>query len=380
MSKTIELAQQLVRCESVTPDDAGCQNIIADRLTPLGFKHTHLKHGDVDNLWTVTDGTGPLFVFAGHTDVVPTGPLEKWTHPPFSAEIHNERLYGRGTSDMKSSIAAMIVAVERLLSKGSINGRIGFLITSDEEGPAVNGTVKVIEYLESNNIKIDWCVVGEPTSTDKLGDVIKNGRRGSLNGDLTIKGKQGHVAYPHLGDNPVHRFSSSLTALTSEVWDSGNEFFPATTFQISNIHAGTGVTNVIPGELSVKFNFRFSTELTADDLKRRVTDILDTHKLDYEINWNLSGNPFITGRGELVNATVDAIKKVTSTNAELSTSGGTSDGRFIAPTGAQVLELGPCNATIHQIDEHVTVAELDTLTDVYEELLRNLLQNNSVTV
>jgi len=281
---------------------------------------------------------------------------------------------------MKSSIAAMIVAVERLLSKGSINGRIGFLITSDEEGPAVNGTVKVIEYLESNNIKIDWCVVGEPTSTDKLGDVIKNGRRGSLNGDLTIKGKQGHVAYPHLGDNPVHRFASTLTALTSEVWDSGNEFFPATTFQISNIHAGTGVTNVIPGELSVKFNFRFSTELTAEDLKRRVGDILDTHKLDYEINWNLSGNPFITGRGELVNATVDAIKKVTSTNAELSTSGGTSDGRFIAPTGAQVLELGPCNATIHQIDEHVTVAELDTLTDVYEELLRNLLHNNSVTV
>ena len=373
MSKTIELAQQLVRCESVTPLDAGCQKIIADRLAPLGFKHTHLRYEDVDNLWTVTEGTGPLFVFAGHTDVVPTGPIEKWTHPPFNAEIHNGCVYGRGTSDMKSSIAAMIVAVERVFEKGNINGRIGFLITSDEEGPAVNGTVKVIEYLEDNKTKIDWCVVGEPTSTDKLGDVIKNGRRGSLNGDLTIKGKQGHVAYPHLGDNPVHRFSGTLADLTSEVWDNGNEFFPATTFQISNIHAGTGVTNVIPGELSVKFNFRISTEVTAENLKQRVTDILDRHKINYELKWSLSGNPFITGRGELVNATVDAIQKVTGRKTELSTSGGTSDGRFIAPTGAQVLELGPCNATIHQIDEHVTLAEIDTLTDVYETLLCNLL-------
>ena len=373
MSKTIELAQQLVRCESVTPLDAGCQKIIADRLAPLGFKHTHLRYEDVDNLWTVTEGTGPLFVFAGHTDVVPTGPIEKWTHPPFNAEIHNGCVYGRGTSDMKSSIAAMIVAVERVFEKGNINGRIGFLITSDEEGPAVNGTVKVIEYLEDNKTKIDWCVVGEPTSTDKLGDVIKNGRRGSLNGDLTIKGKQGHVAYPHLGDNPVHRFSGTLADLTSEVWDNGNEFFPATTFQISNIHAGTGVTNVIPGELSVKFNFRFSTEVTAENLKQRVTDILDRHKINYELKWSLSGNPFITGRSELVNATVDAIQKVTGRKTELSTSGGTSDGRFIAPTGAQVLELGPCNATIHQIDEHVTLAEIDTLTDVYETLLCNLL-------
>ncbi len=373
MSKTIELAQQLVRCESVTPLDAGCQKIIADRLAPLGFKHTHLRYEDVVNLWTVTEGTGPLFVFAGHTDVVPTGPIEKWTHPPFNAEIHNGCVYGRGTSDMKSSIAAMIVAVERVFEKGNINGRIGFLITSDEEGPAVNGTVKVIEYLEDNKTKIDWCVVGEPTSTDKLGDVIKNGRRGSLNGDLTIKGKQGHVAYPHLGDNPVHRFSGTLADLTSEVWDNGNEFFPATTFQISNIHAGTGVTNVIPGELSVKFNFRFSTEVTAENLKQRVTDILDRHKINYELKWSLSGNPFITGRGELVNATVDAIQKVTGRKTELSTSGGTSDGRFIAPTGAQVLELGPCNATIHQIDEHVTLAEIDTLTDVYETLLCNLL-------
>jgi len=314
-----------------------------------------------------------LFVFAGHTDVVPTGPLENWTHPPFSAEIHDGNIYGRGTSDMKSSIAAMIVAVERVFEKGNVAGRVGFLITSDEEGPAVNGTVKVVQYLEQNNIDIDWCIVGEPTSTDTLGDVIKNGRRGSLNGDLTIKGKQGHVAYPHLGDNPVHKFADALQALTQEQWDNGNEFFPATTFQISNIHAGTGVTNVIPGELSVKFNFRFSTEVTADELQKRVEKILDSHKLKYDLKWNLSGNPFITGRGDLVNATVDAIQKVCNTEAELSTSGGTSDGRFIAPTGAQVLELGPCNATIHQIDEHVTVAELDVLTDVYEALLNNLL-------
>lgn len=373
MSNTVELAQQLVRCESVTPNDAGCQKIIADRLKPLGFQNHNLRCDDVDNLWAVTKGAGPLFVFAGHTDVVPTGPLENWSHPPFSAEIQNGKIYGRGTADMKSSIAAMIVAVERVMEKNSIKGRIGFLITSDEEGPAINGTVKVVEYLENNNVKIDWCVVGEPTSTDTLGDIIKNGRRGSLNGDLTVFGKQGHVAYPHLGENPLHQFAEALLALTKEQWDNGNEFFPATTFQVSNIHAGTGVTNVIPGELSVKFNFRFSTEVTADELKQRVTAILDGQKLNYNVDWNLSGNPFITGRGELVTATVDAIQKCCGTKAELSTSGGTSDGRFIAPTGAEVLELGPCNATIHQIDEHVTVAELDKLTDVYQQLLINLL-------
>ncbi len=375
MSETIKLAQQLVKRESVTPEDGGCQKIIANRLAALGFKHTHLRFEDVDNLWSVTEGDGPLFVFAGHTDVVPTGPLESWTHPPFGAEIHDGSIYGRGTSDMKSSIAAMVVAVERLFAKGPVNGRIGFLITSDEEGPAVNGTVKVVEYLEQNAIKMDWCIVGEPTSTNNLGDVIKNGRRGSLNGTLNITGKQGHVAYPHLGENPVHKFADALAALTREQWDNGNEFFPATTFQISNIHAGTGVTNVIPGEMEVKFNFRFSTEVTSDELQQRVKSILDAHELNYDLDWSLSGNPFITGRGELVDATVSAIKKVCNTDAELSTSGGTSDGRFIAPTGAQVLELGPCNATIHQIDEHVTVAELDTLTDVYEELLTNLLRS-----
>ncbi len=375
MSETIKLAQQLVKRESVTPNDGGCQKIIANRLAALGFKHTHLRFEDVDNLWSVTEGDGPLFVFAGHTDVVPTGPLESWTHPPFGAEIHDGSIYGRGTSDMKSSIAAMVVAVERLFAKGPVNGRIGFLITSDEEGPAVNGTVKVVEFLEQNAIKMNWCIVGEPTSTNNLGDVIKNGRRGSLNGTLNIEGKQGHVAYPHLGENPVHKFADALAALTREQWDNGNEFFPATTFQISNIHAGTGVTNVIPGEMEVKFNFRFSTEVTSDELQQRVKSILDAHELNYDLDWSLSGNPFITGRGELVDATVSAIKKVCNTDAELSTSGGTSDGRFIAPTGAQVLELGPCNATIHQIDEHVAVAELDTLTDVYEELLTKLLRS-----
>ena len=374
MSKTVELAQQLIRCESVTPDDSDCQQIIATRLASLGFAHSHLRYGEVDNLWTVTDGDGPLFVFAGHTDVVPTGPLDNWTHPPYGAEIHNGHLYGRGAADMKSSIAAMVVAVERVFKKGPIKGRIGFLITGDEEGPAVDGTVKVVEHLEDNNIKIDWCIVGEPTSTEKLGDIIKNGRRGSLNGDLLVKGTQGHVAYPHLGDNPVHNFADALSALTKEQWDNGNEFFPATTFQISNIQAGTGVTNVIPGELSVKFNFRFSTELTTDDIKQRVETLLDKHNLTYELKWSLTGDPFITGRGDLVNATVDAIKAVTGTDSELSTSGGTSDGRFIAPSGAQVLELGPCNATIHQVDENVRATDLDILTDVYEQLLMKLLQ------
>lgn len=377
MSETIALAQQLIRCESVTPNDAGCQQIIAERLGAQGFQHKHLRFGDVDNLWSTTEGNGPLFVFAGHTDVVPTGSIESWTHPPFDAHIDEGQLFGRGAADMKSSIAAMIVAVERVMQRGPISGRIGFLITSDEEGPAVNGTVKVVDYLENNDTKIDWCVVGEPTSTSQLGDVIKNGRRGSLNGDLLIRGTQGHVAYPHLGDNPVHRFAEALNELTTAQWDRGNEFFPATTFQISNINAGTGVTNVIPGELSVKFNFRFSTEVTAEDLKKRVTNLLNNHKLNYDIEWSLSGNPFITGRGSLVNATANAIKQICNTNTELSTSGGTSDGRFIAPTGAQVLELGPCNATIHQVDEHVSVAELETLTDVYEQLLKNLLQNTN---
>ncbi len=376
MSKTIELAQQLVRCESITPADAGCQKIIANRLTSVGFIHENLRFGDVDNLWSVTPGTGPLFVFAGHTDVVPTGPTESWTHPPFGAEIHKGYLYGRGSADMKSSIAAMVVAVERVLEQGKIDGRIGFLITSDEEGPAINGTVKVVEHLETNNVKIDWCIVGEPTSTSSLGDIIKNGRRGSLNGHVVVKGKQGHVAYPHLGINPVHKFAKALDALTSEQWDNGNEFFPATTFQVSNLQAGTGAENVIPGELAIRFNFRFSTEVTADELKQRVLDILKEHDIDYEITWRLSGNPFITERGKLVDATEAAIQKVCHSNTELSTSGGTSDGRFIAPTGAQVLELGPCNATIHQVDECVSVSDLEQLTDVYEELLRDLLQTS----
>ena len=374
MTATINLAQALIQQRSVTPEDGECQRIIADFLSPLGFHTTNLPFGDVSNLWAVTEGKGPLFVFAGHTDVVPAGPENNWSHSPFSADIVDGYIVGRGAADMKSSIAAMVVAVERVFKKGPIKGRIGFLITGDEEGPAVDGTVKVVEHLEDNNIKIDWCIVGEPTSTEKLGDIIKNGRRGSLNGDLLVKGTQGHVAYPHLGDNPVHNFADALSALTKEQWDNGNEFFPATTFQISNIQAGTGVTNVIPGELSVKFNFRFSTELTADDIKQRVETLLDKHNLTYELKWSLTGDPFITGRGDLVNATVDAIKEVTGTDSELSTSGGTSDGRFIAPSGAQVLELGPCNATIHQVDENVLATDLDILTDVYEQLLMKLLQ------
>jgi len=355
MAETIELARQLIQKESLTPEDSGCQ------------------HGDVKNLWATTPGAGPLLVFAGHTDVVPAGPAEHWTHPPFDAVISDGYLFGRGAADMKSSIAAMMVATKRVIANHKIKGRLGFLITSDEEGPATDGTVKVVEYLSENNTQIDWCIVGEPTSTSQLGDVVKNGRRGSLNGRVTINGKQGHVAYPHLAQNPVHQFATALLELTRETWDSGNEFFPPTTFQISNLNAGTGVENVIPGELNCQFNFRFSTEVTAEQLKVRVHDILDMHQQDYDISWRLSGNPFITGRGRLVEATSSSIQKICGLTTELSTSGGTSDGRFIAPTGAEVLELGPVNATIHQIDECVSCDDLLLLTDIYENIIIDLL-------
>lgn len=373
MSATIALAQALIRQNSVTPADADCQKIIADHLSPLGFHNTHLPFGKVSNLWSVTPGDGPLFVFAGHTDVVPVGDPQSWTHPPFEAQIHDGMIYGRGAADMKSSIAAMIIGVERVLSEQSIKGRIAFLITSDEEGPAIDGTVKVMDYLSKQGTAIDWCIVGEPTSTDKLGDIIKNGRRGSMNGHLTVHGKQGHVAYPHLATNPVHSISGALHELTSASWDNGNEFFPPTTFQVSNINAGTGVDNVIPGELSARFNFRFSTEVTVEQLQDRVTDILDKHQVDYELNWRVSGHPFITGRGRLVDATVNAIRSVCGYETELSTSGGTSDGRFIAPSGAEVLELGPLNATIHQVDECVSCDDLEKLTDVYTAVVKQLL-------
>lgn len=373
-SETLELSLELLRQPSVTPIDHNCQNIMADRLAKIGFNIEHMRFDDVDNLWARRGTEAPVFCFAGHTDVVPTGNLNAWQTDPFQPEIRDGKLYGRGSADMKTALAAMVVATERFVKKHPDHkGSIAYLITSDEEGPSINGTVKVIETLEARQEKMTWCLVGEPSSTHQLGDVIKNGRRGSLNAALTIKGKQGHVAYPHLAANPIHLGALALHELSSTVWDQGNEYFPATTFQISNVHAGTGATNIIPGQLEVLFNFRYSTEVTAELLKQRVLDILDAHSLDYEIKWTLSGLPFLTPAGELVNAAKNAIKQVNGVDAELSTSGGTSDGRFIAPTGAQVLELGVLNATIHQVNEHVNLNELEPLAEIYEEILVQLL-------
>ena len=374
MSKTLDLAIELISKPSVTPEDHNCQHIMAKRLQALGFNNEHLRFEDVDNLWSRRGKSAPLFVFAGHTDVVPTGPVSKWSCEPFKPEIRNGQLYGRGTADMKGSIAAMITATERFVAKHpNHKGSIAYLITSDEEGPSINGTVKVVEHLQKQNEKIDWCLVGEPSSENKLGDVVKNGRRGSLGCTLTIRGKQGHVAYPHLADNPIHRATPALTELANTEWDQGNEFFPKTTFQISNIHGGTGATNVIPGELEVVFNLRFSTEVNDQILRTRIENILNKHQLKYDLQWNLSGNPFLTPHGELVAATQKAIAEICGYETRLSTAGGTSDGRFIAPTGAQVLELGPLNATIHQIDEHVAVADLDKLSEIYERIMEHLL-------
>ncbi len=371
---TLELTKQLISLDSVTPDDKGCQQLLSDHLEPLGFNTEHLDFGEVQNIWLRRGDKAPLFCFAGHTDVVPTGPEADWDSHPFEPEIRDGMLYGRGAADMKSGVAAMTIAVERFIKNyPDHNGSIAFLITSDEEGPATNGTVKVIETLETRNEKIDWCLVGEPSSTTTLGDVIKNGRRGSLGCTLTIKGKQGHVAYPHLANNPIHLVVPMLTELTQMQWDQGNEFFPPTTFQVSNLNSGTGATNVIPGEAKIIFNFRFSTEVTADHLKERVEELIKKHNLDYTLDWNLSGQPFLTAEGKLVAAAVNAIEKVTGTRTELSTAGGTSDGRFIAPTGAQVLELGPVNATIHQINECVKVSDLELLDKVYYEILKELL-------
>ena len=374
MSETIQLTQELIRRDSVTPEDKGCQIMIADRLAPYGFHAEHMCFDDVDNLWLRRGNKGPVLAFAGHTDVVPTGPVERWSHPPFEANIVDGMMYGRGTADMKGSIAAFITACERFVKKHPDHqGSIAFLITSDEEGPAVNGTVKVVETLQSRGEHIDWCLVGEPSSTDKVGDIVKNGRRGSLNGRLSVKGKQGHIAYPHLAENPIHLLSPALTELCSIEWDQGNEDFPPTSFQVSNINSGTGATNVIPGTAEVVFNFRYSTEVTHEELKQRVHAILDKHALKYELNWELSGQPFRTASGQLLEAVQQAISDVTGYQTTLSTSGGTSDGRFIAPTGTQVIELGPLNATIHQIDECVATADLDTLSDIYERLLSYLL-------
>ncbi|WP_273777269.1 succinyl-diaminopimelate desuccinylase [Acinetobacter sp. GSS19] len=373
-SDTLEFSLQLLRQPSVTPVDHNCQNMMAERLAKIGFHIEPMRFEDVDNLWARRGTASPVFCFAGHTDVVPTGNLEAWNSDPFAPEIRDGKLYGRGSADMKTALAAMVVASERFVAKHPDHkGSIAFLITSDEEGPSINGTVKVVETLEARNEKMTWCLVGEPSSTAQLGDIIKNGRRGSLNGVLTVKGKQGHVAYPHLAINPIHTASQAIAELCDTVWDQGNEYFPATSFQISNIQAGTGATNVVPGNMKVTFNFRYSTEVTADQLKARVLELLDRHGVNYEIEWTLSGLPFLTPVGELVNAAKTAIKNVTGVDAELSTSGGTSDGRFIAPTGTQVLELGVLNATIHQIDEHVNVADLEPLAEIYEQILQQLL-------
>lgn len=373
-SPVLTLARDLISRPSVTPEDAGCQQMMADYLKRLGFTIEPMVFHDTTNLWARRGNEGPLFCFAGHTDVVPPGPLDKWDSPPFEPTIRDGFLYGRGAADMKGSLAAMLVAVERFVtSNPEHQGSIAFLITSDEEGPFINGTPKVVETLEARNEKITWCLVGEPSSTRVLGDVVKNGRRGSITGDLLVKGIQGHVAYPHLGRNPIHDAAPALAELAATVWDQGNAFFPPTSFQIPNISAGTGASNVIPGELKVQFNFRFSTELTAEQIKERVQAILDRHGLEYDLTWTLSGHPFLTSAGDLVEATVAAIEEVQGFSPELSTSGGTSDGRFIAPTGAQVIELGPLNATIHKLNECVKVADLDTLADVYTAILRRLL-------
>jgi succinyl-diaminopimelate desuccinylase len=374
LSPTLNLTLALMREPSVTPFDANCQTLMIERLEKIGFRVERLRFGDVDNFWARRGEQSPVLAFAGHTDVVPTGPLENWTVAPFAPEIRNGMLIGRGAADMKGSLAAMVIACERFVEKhGDHQGSIAFLITSDEEGIAINGTVKVIEHLEARGEKITWALVGEPSSSKQLGDVIKNGRRGSLNAVLTVLGTQGHVAYPQLADNPIHRATPALADLTAEVWDTGNEFFPATSFQISNISAGTGATNVIPGDMKVVFNFRFSTEVTEQQLRERTEAILNKNMLRYEIDWNLSGQPFLTSKGELVAAAVASICEICGIDAELSTSGGTSDGRFIAPTGAQVLELGPLNATIHKVNEEIRAADLDTLTDVYERILVKLL-------
>ena len=374
MSATLELAKSLISRVSVTPDDNGCQALIINRLEKIGFTIYPLKFGDVDNFWAVHGNNGPIFSFAGHTDVVPAGDDDAWESNPFEPTIKNGMLYGRGAADMKGSLASMVVATENFIEKNpNHNGIIAFLITSDEEGVAINGTAKVMDFLNDNNQQIDFCLLGEPSSTAILGDVIKNGRRGSLNACLRVKGKQGHIAYPQLADNPIHLVTPVLNQLCDEQWDNGNDYFPATSFQISNIHSGDKVTNVIPGEVEVMFNFRYSTETTKEELQKRVNDILDSHKLNYFVEWSHSGYPFLTPKGELVSACVDAIEKIKGIKPELSTSGGTSDGRFIAQEGTQVVELGPNNSTIHQVNESVSVQDLEDLSKIYFQVLTNIL-------
>ena len=374
MSETIELAKSLISKASVTPDDKGCQSIMMERLKKIGFEIHPLKFGDVDNFWATRGNGGPLFAFAGHTDVVPAGNEDAWNTAPFEPTIKDGYLYGRGAADMKGGLASMVTATENFVKENpNHNGTIAFLITSDEEGVAINGTVKVMDYLNENNQKIDFCLIGEPSSSAILGDVIRNGRRGCLNGSLTVKGKQGHIAYPQLANNPIHLVTPALNQLCDEEWDNGNEYFPATSLQISNIHSGYGVTNVIPGELEVLFNFRYSTETTHELLQKRVVEILDDYDFEYSIDWHHSGFPFLTPKGSLVDACAEAISNVRSIETQLSTSGGTSDGRFIAQEGTQVVELGPVNATIHQVNETVLVQDLEDLSRIYSKVLTKIL-------
>ena len=375
LSPTLELACELINRPSVTPLDEGCQQLMSQRLAACGFAIEPMHIEDVENFWAIRGNEGPVLCFAGHTDVVPTGPLQAWQNPPFSARIDEAgMLHGRGAADMKGSLAAMIVAVERFTADyPQHQGQIAFLITSDEEGPAHHGTKAVVERLRERGQRLDWCIVGEPSSTALVGDVVKNGRRGSLGGTLTVRGQQGHVAYPHLAKNPIHLAAPALAELAAEHWDDGNAFFPPTSFQISNLNAGTGATNVIPGTLEAVFNFRFSTESTVEQLQQRTAAILDKHGLDWSIDWALSGLPFLTEPGALLDGVAKAIRSVTGRETAPSTSGGTSDGRFIATLGTQVVELGPVNATIHQVDEHILASDLDLLTEIYYQTLVNLL-------
>lgn len=374
LNNTLALAQALIACRSLTPFDKGCQEILIHRLEKIGFNIERMRCGEVDNLWARRGTGAPLICFAGHTDVVPTGPLEKWNSDPFKPTIREGRLYGRGAADMKGSVAAFITAIEAFVADHpNHNGSIALLITSDEEGIAVDGTVKVVEALKARNELIDYCIVGEPTSVDNIGDMIKNGRRGSLSGTLTVKGIQGHIAYPHLAKNPIHLAAPAIAELANAKWDEGNEYFPPTTWQISNINGGTGATNVIPGEVTMLFNFRFSTASTTESLQARVHEILDRHGLDYDLLWENSGKPYLTPRGSLVDAVSGAIMAVAGIETQLSTSGGTSDGRFIADICAQVVEIGPRNATIHKINEYVEVEDLEKLPEIYRLTMENLL-------
>ncbi len=374
MSKTLALAEQLIALSSVTPDDNGCQARLAEVLAPLGFVCEKIQSGSVTNLWARKGTAQPLIVFAGHTDVVPTGPLEQWQSHPFVPTHRDGKLYGRGAADMKTSIAAMVVAVEEFTAAHPQHlGSIGFLITSDEEGPATDGTIVVCKHLKERGEQLDYCIVGEPTSAQLLGDMMKNGRRGSMSGHLTIKGIQGHIAYPQLARNPIHTGAPALAELVAEHWDEGNEYYLPTSWQISNIHGGTGASNVIPGEVVIDFNFRFSTASTAEGLQQRVHAILDKHKLEYHLSWTISGYPFLTPRGELSDALSSAIKTETGLDSELSTTGGTSDGRFIAQICPQVIEFGPPNGSIHKIDEHIEVRFIDPLKNIYRRTLENLL-------